>query len=93
MVAPSPIVCPTSLPEPLTPFVGRAQEVESALKVVRLLVAGLTARQDVEALFLSPKTAQGHVARNFTKLNVNTRTAAAAAALQAGLVADQDIPR
>jgi DNA-binding CsgD family transcriptional regulator len=58
------------------------------LEVLHLLVEGRSDREIAEALFISPRTAQGHVARIFTKLNVNTRTAAAAAALQAGLLPD-----
>jgi DNA-binding CsgD family transcriptional regulator len=62
-------------------------------EVLRLLVEGRTDRQIAEALFISPRTAQGHVARIFGKLGVGTRAAAVAAALRAGLVADQATPR
>jgi DNA-binding NarL/FixJ family response regulator len=54
--------------------------------VLRLLVLGRTDREIADALFISPRTAQGHVARLFDKLGVNTRTAAVAAALQGGLI-------
>ncbi len=56
------------------------------LEVLRLLVAGLTDRQIAEELFISRRTAQGHVASIFNKLGVNSRTAAATAALRDGLV-------
>jgi predicted ATPase/DNA-binding CsgD family transcriptional regulator len=54
--------------------------------VLRLLVMGRTDREIADALFISPRTAQGHVARLFDKLGVTTRTAAVAAALQSGLL-------
>jgi len=59
------------------------------LQVLRLLAAGRSDREIAEALFISPRTAQGHVAHIFTKLNVSTRSAAVAVALQAGLLPDR----
>jgi DNA-binding NarL/FixJ family response regulator len=56
-------------------------------EVLRLLVAGETDRAIAEALFLSVRTVEGHVARICGKLGVRTRTAAAAAAIAEGLVA------
>jgi predicted ATPase/DNA-binding CsgD family transcriptional regulator len=56
------------------------------LEVLRLLVAGHTDRQIADALFISHRTAQGHVAGIFNKLGVNSRTAAATAAIRDGLV-------
>lgn len=56
------------------------------LEVLQLLAAGQSDRQIAETLFISRRTAQGHVASIFNKLGVNSRTAAAAAALRAGLV-------
>jgi DNA-binding CsgD family transcriptional regulator len=53
---------------------------------LRLLVMGRTDREIADALFISPRTAQGHVARLFDKLGVGTRTAAVAAALQSDLL-------
>ena len=55
--------------------------------MLRLLVAGRTDREIAEALFIGRRTAEGHVANIFAKLEVNSRTAAATAALAAGLVA------
>ena len=59
-------------------------------EVLALLVAGRTDPAIAEALFLSVRTVEGHVARILAKLGVHTRTAAATAALAAGLV---DSPR
>jgi predicted ATPase/DNA-binding CsgD family transcriptional regulator len=56
------------------------------MDVLRLLVAGLPDRTIADTLFLSVRTVEAHVARIFTKLEVRTRTAAARAALVAGLV-------
>ena len=60
--------------------------------MLRLLVEGCSDREIAEALFISPRTAQAHVAHIFTKLNVSTRAAAVATALQAGLVPDRPAP-
>jgi DNA-binding CsgD family transcriptional regulator len=57
--------------------------------VLILLVAGRTDREIAEALFISHRTAQGHVAHICAKLEVNTRSAAVAAALGRGLAAAQ----
>ena len=51
-----------------------------------LLVQGQTDREIADSLFISPRTAQGHVAKLLDKLGVNTRTAAVAAALQSDLL-------
>ena len=61
-------------------------------EVLRLLAAGRTDREIAAALFISHRTAQGHVARLFAKLGVSTRAAAVAAALRAGLVPDPSAP-
>jgi DNA-binding CsgD family transcriptional regulator len=66
-----------------------AREVE----VLRLLIEGRSDREIAEALFISPRTAQGHVAHIFTKLGVGTRAAAVAVALQTGFVPDRAGPR
>jgi predicted ATPase/DNA-binding CsgD family transcriptional regulator len=54
--------------------------------VLALLVDGYTDREIGEALFISVRTVEGHVARLLAKLGVPTRTAAARAAIAAGLV-------
>ena len=73
---------------------GRASQTNDAppaalspreLDVVRLLAAGQTDREIGAALFISTRTVEGHVARILEKLGVRTRTAAAAAAIAAGL--------
>jgi non-specific serine/threonine protein kinase len=56
-------------------------------EVLRLIVAGQSDRQIAETLFISHRTAQGHVAHIFDKLGVNSRTAAATTAIRLGLVA------
>lgn len=50
--------------------------------VVRLTVEGLTNRQIGERLFISRRTVQTHLAHAFTKLDVDSRVALAAAAQQ-----------
>ncbi|CAA9562570.1 MAG: hypothetical protein AVDCRST_MAG19-1945 [uncultured Thermomicrobiales bacterium] len=56
-------------------------------EVLRLIVAGQSNRAIAAALFLSVRTVENHVARIFAKFGVRTRTAAATAAITAGLVA------
>jgi DNA-binding CsgD family transcriptional regulator len=63
------------------------------LEVLRLLVDGRTDREIAATLFISPRTAQNHVANIFAKLDVSTRTAAVATALQTGLVPERPAPR
>ncbi len=62
------------------------------LEVLALLVEGHTDREIAEELFISPRTAQGHVSNIFNKLGVNSRTAAVATALQSGLLPIVDAP-
>jgi DNA-binding CsgD family transcriptional regulator len=62
------------------------------MDVLRLLVAGHSDRQIAEGLFISHRTAQGHVGSIFNKLGVNSRTAAATTALRLGLVSDGESP-
>ena len=54
--------------------------------VLRLLVEGYSDRQIAEALCISPKTAGKHVSHILTKLDVETRTAAATQAVRRGLL-------
>lgn len=60
---------PGAAPCPLSP---------RELEVIRLLAAGLTNRMIAAELFLSEKTVARHVSNIFVKLDVSTRTAAAA---------------
>ena len=55
-------------------------------EVLQLLVVGHSDREIAEALFISHRTAQGHVGSIFNKLGVNSRTAAATTAIRDGLV-------
>jgi DNA-binding CsgD family transcriptional regulator len=55
-------------------------------EVLRLLITGLPDRAIAEALSISVRTVEAHVARILAKLGVRTRTAAVGAALAAGLV-------
>jgi non-specific serine/threonine protein kinase len=56
------------------------------LEVLALVAAGQTDREIGNTLYISWRTAQGHVAHIIAKLGVNTRSAAAAAAYRLGLV-------
>jgi ATP/maltotriose-dependent transcriptional regulator MalT len=56
------------------------------LEVLRLLVAGGSNREIADALFVSPRTVQAHLANLFGKLDVHTRAGAVARAYELGLV-------
>ena len=58
-----------------------AREVE----VLRLLMVGRSNREIAEALFISPRTVGAHVTKILDKLDVGSRSAAVARALQLGL--------
>ena len=77
---------PTAAPSSVAASANDPGLTPRELEVLRLLAAGRTDKEIAAALFISRRTAQGHVAGIFAKLGVNTRTAAAAAALGAGLV-------
>jgi predicted ATPase/DNA-binding CsgD family transcriptional regulator len=62
---------------------------EREIEVLGLIAAGLSDREVGDALFISPRTAQKHAATIFGKLGVNSRTAAATAALRLGIVATE----
>jgi LuxR family transcriptional regulator, maltose regulon positive regulatory protein len=59
-------------------------------EVLRLLAEGLTNRQIAERLFVSPHTVHRHVTNILRKLDLPSRTAAAATAVQAGLLERPD---
>jgi DNA-binding NarL/FixJ family response regulator len=54
-------------------------------EVLRLLAQGLSDREIAEGLFLSPRTVGGHVTKLLTKLDFDSRTAAAVYAVRHGL--------
>jgi DNA-binding CsgD family transcriptional regulator len=54
--------------------------------VLRLLVEGHSDPEIAAALFLAPRTVSWHVGHILAKLDVDSRTAAAAAAIRQGLV-------
>lgn len=60
----------SSPPEPPSPW---HTLTESELRVVRLVVEGLTNREVANRLYLSPHTVDSHLRHVFTKLNVNSR--------------------
>jgi DNA-binding NarL/FixJ family response regulator len=76
-------------PVPL-PTVGRVPEAADRLtprerEVLKLLAEGCTDREIADRLFISHRTAMQHVANILGKLEVSSRTAAAAFALRHGL--------
>lgn len=61
----------SSMPaEPLSPW---ESLTESELRVVKLVVEGMTNREVAGRLYLSPHTVDSHLRHVFTKLNVNSR--------------------
>jgi DNA-binding CsgD family transcriptional regulator len=60
---------------------------EREAEVLALVAAGNTNRQIAEGLFLSQKTVARHLSNIFTKIGVNSRTAAARFAFENGLAA------
>jgi non-specific serine/threonine protein kinase len=89
-----PLVKVTEQASDASPEIGdsRTRLSSREMEVIVLLVEGRTDREIAEALFISPRTAQGHVANIFNKLGVNSRTAAVATALQSGLLSSADDP-
>ena len=79
----------TQLPEPRAePGIATAPDdrlTPREMDVLSLLVQGKTDREIAEALFVSVRTAHGHVANILAKFKVHTRTAAVAAAIAAGI--------
>jgi DNA-binding NarL/FixJ family response regulator len=66
--------------ESIPPITSRERDV------LRLLASGLTNRQIADKLFVSEHTVHRHVTNILRKLDLPTRTAAAAYAVQTGLV-------
>ena len=76
----------TGMAPPIMPPGGRSPLTPRELDVLRLIVEGQSSRQIAEVLFLSPRTVTTHTSSIFGKLNVATRSAAAAYAVRYGLV-------
>ncbi len=64
----------------------------SELNVARLLLQGDTNREIAQALHLSPRTVQSHVANAMAKAGAKSRTHLAVLVLRAGLLADPPTP-
>lgn len=75
MIASSP---PTEIVDALVTTGGPLSQREQ--EVLQLISAGLRDREIADALFISVRTVEGHVARILSKLDVPSRTAAVAAA-------------
>lgn len=73
---------PSSVPGGGEPMLSKRE-----LEVLQLAGEGLGDRAIAEALFISVRTAQSHLAHVFTKLGVSNRTAAVAGARRLGLLA------
>ena len=56
------------------------------IEVLRLIAAGLTAKEAASRLEIAPKTADNHIQSLYSKIGVTTRAAAALYALERGLV-------
>jgi DNA-binding NarL/FixJ family response regulator len=61
-------------------------------EVVQLLVAGKSNPAIAEALFISTRTVENHVAHIFVKLGVSSRTAVVASAISSGLITTDESP-
>jgi DNA-binding NarL/FixJ family response regulator len=56
------------------------------IEVLRLIAAGLTAKEAARKLDISPKTADHHIQNVYSKIGVTTRAAAALYAVEHGLI-------
>ena len=56
------------------------------LEVLALVVSGQSDREIAETLFISRRTAEGHVSEILAKLDVRSRAAAVAVALRSSIV-------
>ena len=62
------------------------------IEVLRLIAAGLTAKEAAQWLKISPKTADNHIQNLYAKIGVTTRAGAALYALEQGLVRTESSP-
>ena len=74
------LACTSSLET--RPFDLTARELD----VLELMVSGLSDRDIADRLFISTRTAQGHVSHILGKMGVSSRTAATAMAMREGIV-------
>jgi DNA-binding NarL/FixJ family response regulator len=84
MAAPPPVE-PTPLPKSLIVPETAERLTPREREVLKLLAEGATDREIADRLFISHRTAMQHVANILGKLEVSSRTAAAAFALRHGL--------
>ena len=61
------------------------------IEVLRLIAAGLTAKEAARELEIAPKTADNHIQSLYSKIGVTTRAAAALYALERGLVQRRNV--
>ena len=62
------------------------------IEVLRLIAAGLTAKETARRLAISPKTADHHIQGIYGKIGVTTRAAAALYAVEHGLIRAGEAP-
>ncbi|WP_246677208.1 MULTISPECIES: HD domain-containing phosphohydrolase [unclassified Mesorhizobium] len=62
------------------------------IEVLRLIAAGLTAKETARKLDISPKTADHHIQSVYSKVGVTTRAGAALYAVEHGLVRPGEMP-
>jgi DNA-binding NarL/FixJ family response regulator len=86
LLTPAQAVAEALEPFPLPVVSGGAVLTPRETEILRLLAAGMTDPAIAAVLYISERTVESHVARIFAKLDVHTRTAAAATAIAAGLV-------
>jgi DNA-binding CsgD family transcriptional regulator len=60
---------------------------EREVEVLRLIARGASSREVSDRLFISPKTAEHHIAHIYTKIGVSSRAAAALFAMEHNLLA------
>jgi non-specific serine/threonine protein kinase len=77
---------------PATPLAGTGPLTSRERDVLRLVAVGWTDREIADALFVSPRTVNAHVASILAKLGVPTRRAAAARARDEGWLPTDDQP-
>ncbi|MBC8161387.1 MAG: response regulator transcription factor, partial [Roseiflexaceae bacterium] len=69
----------------MQPMAYPADLSEREVEVLRLIALGLTDAQTADQLVISPRTVNSHLRTIYSKIDVNSRTAAARFAYQHGL--------